>query len=445
MDEIIKRDQNFVTTLAGVTNDSDKDITMLRVDPITKRLLINATGIPSTSPGGPTGSIQYNNSGVFGGSSNATLDSSGNMQIDGTFTAGGNITSQNGGVFSAYSYFDDGSGNMNIFSGGLVFNSSNYSLLSALNTLDDGHGNTQIATSLIVNSNNNSVNPSFAVKDISGSYALQVNNTDTNGYGDYVKTLFNVLDDGTGQFNINSGQLYTTNYGLVATRYNTLDDGGGGASFAGTGSFAGGNFAIDYAGSLNIGLGNILLNETGDASFTGNAIFAGGTIGFNAYGWYSTFYPVAIGGSTYTDNNAYLSIGLDGSIGEGNTRSWNITPSGVMSANSFVTSGGSSSQFVKGDGSLDSTTYVSGTPWTSAGYLVYKATGTATLVSGTKAITISGLTSSNHAFITVSASGGTLGTTYKAVCTTNTLTITSIGPTGSTVTTDTSTLNYLVI
>lgn len=44
-DEILKRDQNFVTVLAGITNDSDQDITMLRVDPITKRLLINATGI----------------------------------------------------------------------------------------------------------------------------------------------------------------------------------------------------------------------------------------------------------------------------------------------------------------------------------------------------------------------------------------------------------------
>jgi len=43
-DEILKRDQNRVTVLAGVTNDSDMDITMLRVDPITKRLLVAATG-----------------------------------------------------------------------------------------------------------------------------------------------------------------------------------------------------------------------------------------------------------------------------------------------------------------------------------------------------------------------------------------------------------------
>lgn len=105
MNEILKRDQNFVTVLAGVTNDSDKDITMLRVDPISKRLLILASfsgGVVTTinglsgavtlaagsnititpsgntltfassgggggSPGGSNGDIQYNNSGSFGG------------------------------------------------------------------------------------------------------------------------------------------------------------------------------------------------------------------------------------------------------------------------------------------------------------------------------------------------------------------------------------------
>lgn len=53
MDEVLKRDQNFVTVLAGVTDDSDEDITMLRVDPITKRLLVKATGIASGDVVGP--------------------------------------------------------------------------------------------------------------------------------------------------------------------------------------------------------------------------------------------------------------------------------------------------------------------------------------------------------------------------------------------------------
>lgn len=42
-DEILRRDQNFVTVLGGVTNDSDLDVKMLRVDPITKRLLVSAS------------------------------------------------------------------------------------------------------------------------------------------------------------------------------------------------------------------------------------------------------------------------------------------------------------------------------------------------------------------------------------------------------------------
>lgn len=43
-DEILKRDQNHITVLAGITDDADQDIVMLRVDPITKRLLVKATG-----------------------------------------------------------------------------------------------------------------------------------------------------------------------------------------------------------------------------------------------------------------------------------------------------------------------------------------------------------------------------------------------------------------
>lgn len=43
-DEILKRDPNHVTVLAGVTDDVNQDVTMLRVDPTTKRLLVSATG-----------------------------------------------------------------------------------------------------------------------------------------------------------------------------------------------------------------------------------------------------------------------------------------------------------------------------------------------------------------------------------------------------------------
>lgn len=49
MDEIIKRDENSRTVGAGVGNDADQDITMLRVDPATGYLLINVTSGSATS------------------------------------------------------------------------------------------------------------------------------------------------------------------------------------------------------------------------------------------------------------------------------------------------------------------------------------------------------------------------------------------------------------
>lgn len=51
--EIIKRDPNHVTVGGAITNDTDQDVTMLRVDPVTKYLLITilsagaATGVSS--------------------------------------------------------------------------------------------------------------------------------------------------------------------------------------------------------------------------------------------------------------------------------------------------------------------------------------------------------------------------------------------------------------
>lgn len=41
MSEIISRDQNSRTVGAGVTDDSDMDVSMLRVDPITNYLLVD--------------------------------------------------------------------------------------------------------------------------------------------------------------------------------------------------------------------------------------------------------------------------------------------------------------------------------------------------------------------------------------------------------------------
>lgn len=72
--------------------------------------------------------------------------------------------------------------------------------------------------------------------------------------------------------------------------------------------------------------------------------------------------------------------------------------------------------------------------------------GQTALTLGTVAVTITGLTTSSRAFITlVSPSGVTLTTQYQAVCTSNTLTIQANVAAGTINTADGSTLNYFVI
>lgn len=58
-DEVLKRDQNHITVLGGITDDSNQFIKMLRVDPTTKRLLVSATssGAGVTSINTLTGAV----------------------------------------------------------------------------------------------------------------------------------------------------------------------------------------------------------------------------------------------------------------------------------------------------------------------------------------------------------------------------------------------------
>lgn len=53
--EIAKRDQNYIPVLTGVTDDANQEIRMLRVNPVTGRLLvsgISSGGIMTVTPGG---------------------------------------------------------------------------------------------------------------------------------------------------------------------------------------------------------------------------------------------------------------------------------------------------------------------------------------------------------------------------------------------------------
>lgn len=73
--------------------------------------------------------------------------------------------------------------------------------------------------------------------------------------------------------------------------------------------------------------------------------------------------------------------------------------------------------------------------------------GQTTLVSGTKAVTVTGTTTSTRCFATLVSQGGTVTTTiaYGCACTANTVTITALDATKATVTTDTSIVNYWIV
>lgn len=72
--------------------------------------------------------------------------------------------------------------------------------------------------------------------------------------------------------------------------------------------------------------------------------------------------------------------------------------------------------------------------------------GQVALVAGTKAITITGVTTSSRAFVTLVTPGSTsLTTAYQAVCTANTLTLQANVAAGTINISDTSTLNYFIV
>lgn len=71
--------------------------------------------------------------------------------------------------------------------------------------------------------------------------------------------------------------------------------------------------------------------------------------------------------------------------------------------------------------------------------------GQVALVAGTKAITVTGVTTSSRAFVTLVTPGSTtLTTTYQAVCTANTITLQANVAAGTINIADTSTLNYII-
>ncbi len=88
-----------------------------------------------------------------------------------------------------------------------------------------------------------------------------------------------------------------------------------------------------------------------------------------------------------------------------------------------------------------------GTTISNLASFTFDSAGSTTLIAGTKAVTVTGITASSIPILTLQSQGGTVTTIveYKAVCTTNTLTITAVTSAKATNTTDTSTVGYLIV
>jgi hypothetical protein len=145
--------------------------------------------------------------------------------------------------------------------------------------------------------------------------------------------------------------------------------------------------------------------------------------------------------SAITINNSYIGyFGNASSAATNNYVQWNGT--GL-----FHIDGLTASQVVETDAnknltSVAATTFV-GSP---NGTINILASTQTTLVAGTKALSITGVTTGSHAYVNAVSQGGTVSTTfeYAVVCTSGTVTITALTTGNVTNNLDTSTVNVMV-
>ena len=351
----------------------------------------------------------------------------------------------------------------NITLSGMLFA---YSVYGANNNLDDGYGNGYIQNLFAVDTlegtgdsaiwgeyGDGSTYGLVTFGDISSNYSAMTLTIDQsngwvgiNNYGTPSTKLYQngnaviqselVLGIGGSQGFTGIGMLYlngTDGSAVFADGVAVIDSSGNFTTTSGTFTNPTTGGMIQFSGANG---GEVGLYPTSDQNIGFNAIAnSGGIIGANA----------GYGGAAYqmTNSGTYLSYNLNtvswsniygGSNGtmkvglEKWSPSYTLDVGGTIQGTAIRISGGTANQILLGNGTTN--------PF-------FK--GTATLVSGTKAVTVSGVTSSNQAFVTLVTPAGTLGAAYKAVCGTNTITITAVSIAGVTVTTDTSTLNYLIL
>jgi len=225
-------------------------------------------------------------------------------------------------------------------------------------------------------------------------------------------------------------------------------------------TFAGCQSGYNVTGGANntaVGAQALYTSSAGNTGFTGsNNTVNGYQGGYNLTTGSSNTLLGITAGSTLTTGSNNTIVGASSDVSSGSIANSSCLGQGITigASNTIVLGNTSVTHVVIGQTTGSYLLDVKGgdIACASVGYTLrlHKGSagdmfGDATLSSGTVAVTISGLASTDRAFVQITSASGTISGIYTAVCTTNTLTITAINTAGSTVTTDNSTLTYHII
>lgn len=255
------KDQNDVSTLLGVSNSDGSTPVKIWASPSTHRLLVDSSGGGGT-PGAPDTSVQFNDSGSFGGDANFTFDkTTGTVEINNTITGNGFIvvyadkTATNGANLD----FTNGDDSTINAASAQTASADGFNLL-----LNAGAGGVTSGSggSLSLNAGN-------ATGGSSSGGALAFTAGNATGGGDAGFISMNAGSGGTG-----AGGFFVMNGGTGGTN----SDGGGFGMSGGAGNGSGDGGAIELTsgqgGSTGDG-GTVSLHaeDGGSSSGAGGAVF----------------------------------------------------------------------------------------------------------------------------------------------------------------------------
>lgn len=327
----------------GVSNGSQTILNLKQgtnvtiVDDGVGGVTISSTGGGSGSPASPTNSIQFNNSGAFGGSSNLTWDGTtvavtGNVNVDSTHQYLYNSVKIAYGNTANNVYFFGNAGNTTTTATNSVGIGN-----GALAGVTNGQNNTAVGLNALhaVTSGGSNV----AIGSAAGATITQGTSNISIGY-----QANNSVTTGSNNIGIGEGTLLALN---------ATDSG---------------NIALGYYAGTNVtGSNQFFLDNIQQANATNDKAFS------LLYGQFAS--------SAGSLTNQQLTV--NGKLNVNGTVNINtLTASSVVftdsSKNLTSTGIGTSAQFIKGDGSLDSNTYQATISLTTTG-----TSGVATFISNT--------------------------------------------------------------